>query len=458
MMSLSGLRPVFAGLSRRLYAAQVATATQSADKAPLPQESVQVSKLNNGLTVASLENHSPVSRIGLMVNAGSRYETSQNLGVTHCLRSYANLTTSNATTFKITRGLDEIGASFEATTTRDLMIYSMQCLRTHLDEAASYLQAATTGQQFRPWEIKDNRQRLFFDLASVRDQLQIEVLENLHAAAFRTTLGRSLYAPEYMVGKIGSEMLLEYVNNMYTAENMALVGVGVDHGDLKAFGEKFDVKRGFKTVAPAANYAGGEIRSQRDSPYSYVAVGVQGAALSSKELLTLGVLQQLMGAGPYIKRGSQLASSKLSQAASKATTVPFSANCFNMSYTDSGLFGMFAVTHAEQMGAMLKSMMGQMGAVTKGNIDDKDLSRAKNQLKASILMSLENQSTVFEDIGVQALCTGDYVSPAAMMAEVDAITGQDALKVAKRIFNGKLSMAASGDLDNTPYLDQLLSA
>ena len=53
-----------------------------------------------------------------------------------------------------------------------------------------------------------------------------EVLENLHAAAFRDTLGRSLYAPEYMVDRIGSEMLLDYVNKMYTAENMALVGMG----------------------------------------------------------------------------------------------------------------------------------------------------------------------------------------------------------------------------------------
>jgi ubiquinol-cytochrome c reductase core subunit 2 len=99
-----------------------------------------------------------------------------------------------------------------------------------------------------------------------------------------------------------------------------------------------------------------------------------------------------------------------------------------------------------------------MGAITKGNIDDKDLTRAKNQFKAAILMNLENQSTVFEDIAVQALCTGDYVTPAAMVADVDAITGEDALKVAKRIFNSKLSMAASGDLGNTPYLDQLLSA
>ncbi|XP_033631111.1 cytochrome b-c1 complex subunit 2, mitochondrial-like [Asterias rubens] len=458
MMSLSGFRPVFTGLSRRLFTAQVAPATQSADKPALPKEPVQVSKLSNGLTVASVENHSPISRIGLLVNAGSRYESTANQGISHCLRSYAHLTTKNATTFNITRGLDDLGASLEATTTRDHMMYSVQCLRGHLDQGAAFLQNATTGQQFRPWELKDNRQRLYFDLASIKNQLQIEVLENLHSAAFRDTLGRSLYAPEYMVEKISTEMLMDWVNNMYTAENMALVGVGVGHDELKAFGENFELKTGPRNEMPAAKYAGGEIRKQQNSGFAYAAVGVQGAKLNSKELLSLGVLQHLMGTGPYIKWGSQIASSKLTQAAAAATTVPFSASCFNMSYSDSGLFGMFAITHADQMGAMLKSMMKQFGAVTKGNMDAADITRAKNQLKAAILMNLENQSTLLEDIGVQSLMNGSYVSSADLVNDIDAITGDDAVKIAKKIFNGKMSMAASGDLGNTPYLDQLLSA
>ena len=50
-----------------------------------------MSKLSNGLTVASVENHSPISRIGLLVNAGSRYESTANQGISHCLRSYAHL-------------------------------------------------------------------------------------------------------------------------------------------------------------------------------------------------------------------------------------------------------------------------------------------------------------------------------------------------------------------------------
>lgn len=52
---------------------------------------LQVSKLPNGLVIASLENYSPLSSVGVFVKAGSRYETEENQGVAHVLRLAANL-------------------------------------------------------------------------------------------------------------------------------------------------------------------------------------------------------------------------------------------------------------------------------------------------------------------------------------------------------------------------------
>lgn len=47
---------------------------------------MQITKLPNGLIIASLENFSPASRIGVFIKAGSRYETTANLGTAHLLR------------------------------------------------------------------------------------------------------------------------------------------------------------------------------------------------------------------------------------------------------------------------------------------------------------------------------------------------------------------------------------
>lgn len=50
-----------------------------------------MSKLPNGLVIASLENYSPLSSVGVFVKAGSRYEAVENQGVSHVLRLAANL-------------------------------------------------------------------------------------------------------------------------------------------------------------------------------------------------------------------------------------------------------------------------------------------------------------------------------------------------------------------------------
>ncbi|KAJ8038108.1 Cytochrome b-c1 complex subunit 2, mitochondrial [Holothuria leucospilota] len=73
-------------------------------------------------------------------------------------------------------------------------------------------------------------------------------------------------------------------------------------------------------------------------------------------------------------------------------------------------------------------------------------------------MDYENQDTVLEDIAVQALVSGSFKTVSEVIADTDAITADDGAKVAKKMFSGKPSMAVGGNLSNTGYLDELLSA
>lgn len=52
---------------------------------------LQVTRLPSGLVIASLENYSPASKIGVFIKAGCRYETPENQGVTHLLRLASGL-------------------------------------------------------------------------------------------------------------------------------------------------------------------------------------------------------------------------------------------------------------------------------------------------------------------------------------------------------------------------------
>lgn len=423
--------------------------------APLAPQNVQVSKLPNGLVIASLENYSPLSSVGVFVKSGSRYETVENQGVSHVLRLAANLTTKGASAFRICRGLEAIGGSLSVTSSRESMVYTADCLRSDVDSLLEFLVNVTSAQEFRPWEVDDLTPRVKIDKALAQQSPQIGVIEKLHEAAYKNALSNSLYCPDYMVGRVSSEQLQSFVEDTFTTGRMALVGVGVKHSILRQAGEGLlSVRSG--TGAPAAKsvYRGGELRVQNNDDLVHALVASEGAVAGSAEANAFTVLQRILGAGPHVKRGSSF-TSKLSQGIAKATTQPFDATAFNASYSDSGLFGIYTIAQADSAGEVIKAAIAQVGGVAEGGVAAADISRAKSQVKAEYLMSMESSEGLLEEVGAQALATGAYQDPDAVLKAIDAVTQDDVVKAAKKFVAGKKTMAASGHLINTPFVDEV---
>ncbi|XP_075880315.1 ubiquinol-cytochrome c reductase core protein 2a [Nelusetta ayraudi] len=450
-------------LQKRCYAAarrsgaltEPLTSSKPSAAPPLPPQNVQVSKLPNGLVIASLENYSPLSRVGLFVKAGSRYETLENQGVSHVLRLAANLTTKGASAFKICRGVEALGGSLSVTSSRETTVYSVDCLRDHLDTVMEYLVNVTTAQEFRPWEVSELVPRLKIDNALARECPQIGVIEKLHQAAYKNALSNSLYCPDYMVGAISSDQLQSFVEDTFTTGRMALVGLGVKHSVLRQVGEGLlSARRGAGAPVAKALYRGGELRVQNNDGLVHALIASEGGVMGSGEANAFSVLQRVLGAGPHVKRGANI-TSKMSQGIAKATAQPFDATAFNASYSDSGLFGIYTIAQADSAGEVINAAIAQVKAVSEGNVSEADVSRAKTQVKTEYLMSIENSDGLLEEIGAQALTTASYQLPDAVLQTIDAVALSDVVQAAKKFVDGKKTMAASGHLKNTPFVDEV---
>ncbi|XP_070782863.1 cytochrome b-c1 complex subunit 2, mitochondrial isoform X1 [Enoplosus armatus] len=418
-------------------------------------QDIHVTRLPSGLVIASLENYSPASKIGVFIKAGCRYETPDNQGVTHLLRLASNLTTKGASAFKICRGVEAVGGSLSVTSSRENMIYTVDCLRDDIDTVMEYLINVTTAQEFRPWEVSDLTPRVKMDKAQAAQSAQIGVVEGLHGAAYKNTLCNSLYCPDHMVGNIQSEHLHQFVQNNFTSSRMALVGLGVDHSVLKQVGEQFlNIRSGDGTTGAKAQYRGGEVRLPSTSSMVHSAVVSQSAAAGTSEALAFSVLQHLLGAGLHVKRGS-CASSKLVQGVTKATADPFDVSAFNASYSDSGLFGVYTISQAAAAGDVIKAALAQVKAVADGGVTAADLTRAKAQLKGQFLMSLETSEGLLEAMGTQALADGSYCSSVEISKNIDNVSLTDVANAAKKFVSGKKTMASSGNLIKTPFVDEI---
>uniref|UniRef100_A0A8C7PQA2 Ubiquinol-cytochrome c reductase core protein 2a n=1 Tax=Oncorhynchus mykiss TaxID=8022 RepID=A0A8C7PQA2_ONCMY len=416
--------------------------------------SLEVSKLPNGLVIASLENYSPVSSVGVFVKAGTRYETVENQGVSHVLRLAANLTTKGASAFRICRGVEAVGGSLRSVSMEKYTLYCFLSPHTE-DTVIEYLINVTMTPEFRPWEVDDLTSRVKVDRALAHQCSQIGVIEKLHEAAYKNALSNSLYCPDYMVGKVSGEQLQSFVQNNFTSARMALVGLGVNHSVLRQVGEQFlSVRSGAGVAGAKAVYRGGELRVQNGAGLVHSLIASEGGVTGSAEANAFSVLQRVLGAGPHVKRGSNV-TSKLSQGIANATTQPFDATAFNATYADSGLFGVYSIAQADSAGEVIKAAIAQVTGVAKGGVSEDDVTRAKKQLKAEYLMSMESSEGLLEEMGAQALSSGAYHSPETVTQSIDSVSHADVVNAARKFVDGKKSMAASGHLANTPFVDEL---
>uniref|UniRef100_A0A7N8WSI2 Ubiquinol-cytochrome c reductase core protein 2a n=1 Tax=Mastacembelus armatus TaxID=205130 RepID=A0A7N8WSI2_9TELE len=415
--------------------------------APPRPQNVQVSKLPNGLVIASLENYSPLSSVGVFVKAGSRYESAENQGVSHVLRLAANLVICECWFLFIC----------SVTSSKETMVYTADCLRDHLDSLLEFLVNVVTAQEFRPWEVDELTSRVKIDKALAQQCPQIGVIEKLHEAAYKSALSNSLYCPEYMIGRISTKQVFIFVLLCFFMQrhNLLFLHPGVNHSALREVGEGLlSVRSGAGAPVIKSVYRGGELRVQNSDDLVHALIASEGGVTGSTEANAFTVLQRILGAGPHVKRGSNI-TSKLSQGIAKATAQPFDATAFNASYSDSGLFGVYTIAQADSAGEVINAALAQVRGVAEGNVSEADITRAKNQVKAEYLMSIESSEGLMEEIGAQALNTSGYQLPDSVLQTIDAVTHSDVVKAAKKFVEGKKTMAASGHLVNTPFVDEV---
>ena len=81
-------------------------------------------------------------------------------------------------------------------------------------------------------------------------------------------------------------------------------------------------------------------------------------------------------------------------------------------------------------------------------VSEAETERAKAQLKASLLLSLDGTTAVAEDIGRQIVTAGRRMSPAEVEQRVDAISAKDVMRFARnKLWDKDIAISAVGAVE-----------
>lgn len=82
------------------------------------------------------------------------------------------------------------------------------------------------------------------------------------------------------------------------------------------------------------------------------------------------------------------------------------------------------------------------------SVTEAETERAKAQLKASILLSLDGTTAVAEDIGRQIVTTGRRMSPEEIERVLGAITEKDVMRFARdKLWDKDIAISAVGSIE-----------
>jgi len=432
---------------------------------------VQMTKLANGVTVASCEHGGGVSKVAISVRAGSRFENSATLGVTHFLRNAAFASNGLRSHLSLTREMQILGGTLECSMGRELITRKAMVLRPNLADVIKNIGSALQSPLFNPWDIRSPRiegaagdhyyDNLFAcgrshlisdavsnDIAAIDSATQN--IELLHKVAFRSGLGNSIYCSPNKTGSITRETLLAYVQQLQIAPRIAVVGINCDHDELVGLVEELELPAAEDTAAPPPQqYYGGEAHMETSGGLTYATLVGPGAGVTSDAYPAFAVLESLLSDSTPVPGGS---ASTLTSTVGAATDAACDISPLNLSYSDAGLFGIHVVAQPGDISGVLSGARNACLEIAAG-VSDEAVACAKAKTSLAVLGA--EQDAHLDDMLNQIALTGGYQSPAEVAAKIDAVSVGDVTAAAQQCFGGKSTLAVTGDCTDAPYLDAL---
>eukprot|EP00695_Tsukubamonas_globosa_P003380 TRINITY_DN600_c0_g1_i1.p1 TRINITY_DN600_c0_g1~~TRINITY_DN600_c0_g1_i1.p1 ORF type:complete len:470 (-),score=265.00 TRINITY_DN600_c0_g1_i1:48-1457(-) len=421
----------------------------------------RVTTLPNGLRVATEDGHGETATVGVWIDAGSRYETEKNNGVAHFLEHLTFKGTDKRTQGGLEVEIENMGAHLNAYTSREQTVYYFKVFKNDVGKAVDILADILQKSKLPETAIENERGVILREMEEVESQVEEVIFDQLHATAFQgSSLGRTILGPKENIKSISRKDLLDYIGTHYTAPRMVIAGAGaIKHEELVRLAEQ---SFGGVPKAPATPYVkepsrfiGSDVRIYNDDlPSAHIALAVEGAGWQNPDSIALMVLQSHLGAWDRTSgSGKNVASHLCRKIATEDLAT--SVMSFNTSYSDTGLFGVYAVGKPESIDDLVYEIQHELVRVCF-KITEEEVELAKKQLKTSLLMNLDGSTNVADDIGRQLLVYGRRMNAAEIFARIDAIDAETIKQVGQKyIYDRDVAVAAIGNLDNLPDYNKL---
>ena len=391
----------------------------------------------NGVRVV-LENIPTVRSvaIGIWIGTGSRNETPDNNGISHFLEHMFFKGTKTKNAKEIAEAFDSIGGQVNAFTSKEYTCYYAKVLDNHSQFALEVLADMFFNSTFEEEELIKEKNVVYEEIKMYEDTPDDIVHDLLSKAIYENhSLGYPILGTEETLSTFTGETLKEYMHNMYTPEQVVVSIAGnISESFIKEVEALFGSYEGGKRekVEETPIFHMNQISRKKETEQAHLCLGFEGLQVGHQDIYSLITLNNILG-------GSM--SSRLFQDVREQRGLAYSIFSYHSAFEDNGIVTIYGGTGAKQLDFLFETIQETLTVLRRDGITEKELLNSKEQLKGSLMLSLESTNSRMSRNGKNELLLGKHRSLDDIIELIDSVTKQNVDEMANQVFNNKFSVS-----------------
>jgi predicted Zn-dependent peptidase len=370
--------------------------------------------------------------VGIWVPVGSRDETPGLAGTSHFLEHLLFKGTGRRSALDIASAMDAVGGEFNAFTEKEHTCYYATVLDRDLPLALDIVADVVLDATLTVADVDVERGVVLEEIAMRDDDPSDLVHDEFATALFGDRpLGRPILGTEESIHALTRRQINGYYRRRYTTGGMVVSVAGnVEHETVlrlvrRAFAGRLD-------DSPASMPSRGGPQRLRpparpvhvvadETEQANLVLGCHGVSRHDPRRFAVGVLSSALGGGM---------SSRLFQRIREERGLAYSVYSFSSSYSDAGMFGVYAGCQPGKTDEVLSLILAELDAAARGELAPEEIERGKGQMRGATVLGLEDAGSRMTRIGKSETIYGEVLGVDELLACIDAVTPADVAELA----------------------------
>ena len=392
--------------------------------------------LANGLTVLTEEmQHIRSVSIGIWIKTGSRDEDLQWNGISHFIEHMVFKGTKHRSAEEIARQVDSIGGNMDAFTAKECVCFNVKVLDDHLPIAMDVLSDLVLNPVFDGADISRERGVILEEIKMDEDSPDYLVHEIFTQNFWKDhPLGKPILGTKETVKKFEQAVVLDFYGQRFAPGNLIICAAGnLKHAQFvelvaKHFAQMQPKKNGFHSPQPKI-VPRIIMRNKKALEQVQICIGVPSYPIAHEKRYASYVLNTLLGGGM---------SSRLFQNIRERQGLAYAIYSDLNPYRDTGCLGVYAGTSRESAAKVVRSVVSEFRQLKTEPVPEEELRRAKDQLKGSLMLSLESSTARMSNLARQEMYFDRFYGLDELIENIESVTSDDLQVMANDFFRGEL--------------------